>query len=299
MKTYCNYLLSSDEMFLMLQQKQGANYHLLYEMLVASFINTDGKFIKTVGKVTMPLTYKEIHSLLPFNYFNLDTVMVGIEFLKQIELIDKDEDGVMFIVGFNDLVGSEGESARRMRKHRKQLIIEQSASHCANIVATESRVQSLESRDKSPESKKDEKTKGLKDKMGATAPLISIDDLYDFEHDVGLLKTFSARHVFTKYLVKGGYLDKLDIMIPTFDDYFDSLINERNWDYYDIRPEVVRFVNKFKTRNEELPEIEKKYGYFRRAMESWLEHLCNEANGTNEKYKNIFNDIFNDKDTIE
>lgn len=145
-------------------QKNGAEYVVLYMMLCLNTRNTNGEFVAKLGEVVIPYDVDKI--VRDCKYFSRDTVMVALELYKQLGLVYVNEGGVMQIANFDDVVGSESQSAKKMRALRERkkeaLRIESSVtqevtsrshcdSHCDENVTQEIRDKRQEIRDKSKE----------------------------------------------------------------------------------------------------------------------------------------------------
>ena len=102
---------------LMMEQPNGAEYVLLYLMLCLKAVNTDGKFITRQGDIVVKYSAKKIQK--DCKHFSIDTVRVALELYRQMGLIYEDEDGITNIKDFDEIVGSETDSAQRMRKKRE------------------------------------------------------------------------------------------------------------------------------------------------------------------------------------
>lgn len=128
--------MTSDTVDFLMGQKNGANYVVLYQMLCLKTANTNGTLISQIGEVIVPYDIAKIER--DCKYFDYDTIVVAMELYKKIGLIYEQQDGYLQISGFEELIGSEGGSAERMRKKRA---IEKKeggllSSHCANNVRT-------------------------------------------------------------------------------------------------------------------------------------------------------------------
>lgn len=114
-KLHTNFFEGEKIDFLM-GQKDGANYIVLYEMLCMKTANTDGLLATTLGEMIIPYDIDKI--VRDCKYFTKDTVMVALELYKQLGLIYANNNGVLQITGYTDIVGSEVSSAKRVREFR-------------------------------------------------------------------------------------------------------------------------------------------------------------------------------------
>lgn len=102
-------------------QKGGAEYVVLYMMLCLNTRNTQGEFVSRLGEVVIPYDVDKI--VRDCKYFSRDTVMVALELYRQLGLVYVTDGGTMRIANFDDVVGSEGASAKRVRDHRKRALL--------------------------------------------------------------------------------------------------------------------------------------------------------------------------------
>lgn len=99
-------------------QKGGAEYVVLYMMLCLNTRNTQGEFVSRLGEVVIPYDVDRI--VRDCKYFSRDTVMVALELYRQLGLVYVTDGGTMRIANFDDVVGSEGQSAKWVRDYRKR-----------------------------------------------------------------------------------------------------------------------------------------------------------------------------------
>lgn len=110
--------MTSDTVDFLMSQKNGANYVVLYQMLCLKCANTNGELKREIGEIIIPYDVHKIQR--DCKYFDLDTVIVALGLYKQLGLIYEQEDGFLKIADFDNLIGSESESAERMRRMRSK-----------------------------------------------------------------------------------------------------------------------------------------------------------------------------------
>lgn len=110
--------MTSDTVDFLMSQKNGANYVVLYQMLCLKCANTNGELKREIGEIIIPYDVHKIQR--DCKYFNLDTVIVALGLYKQLGLIYEQEDGFLKISDFDNLIGSESESAERVRRFREK-----------------------------------------------------------------------------------------------------------------------------------------------------------------------------------
>ena len=121
----------------LMSQENGCEYIVLYQMLCLKTANNDGIMATQVGEMIVPYDVKKI--VRDTKYFDTDTVIVALELFKKIGLIYEQEDGLLKLSNYDEMVGSESSSAKRVREYR-----ERKALQCNKNVTQE-----IEYRDKS------------------------------------------------------------------------------------------------------------------------------------------------------
>jgi len=114
--------MTSDTVDFLMGQKNGANYVVLYQMLCLKTVNTNGELARKIGEIIIPFDAEKIQR--DCKYFDIDTIRVALELYKQLGLIYKQEDSILKIANFENMVGSEtawAEKKRIYREKRKQL----------------------------------------------------------------------------------------------------------------------------------------------------------------------------------
>ena len=102
----------------MLSQKNGCEYVVLYQMLCLGSANSNGELTSKVGEMLVPYDVEKI--VRDTKYFDFDTVSVALELFKRLGLIYEEKDKVLKISNFNEMVGSEVSSAKRVREFRER-----------------------------------------------------------------------------------------------------------------------------------------------------------------------------------
>ncbi len=144
-----------DEIDFLLGQKNGCEYVVLYQMLCLKTANNNGRLCTNIGEMMIPFDVEKI--IRETKHFDYDTVTIALELFKKLGLIFEESDGVFKISAVDEMVGSEGSSAQRVRKHRESKALQCNTDvtkkmlHC-NI---EIRDKSIENRDKSIEIEKE------------------------------------------------------------------------------------------------------------------------------------------------
>ena len=135
----------------LLSQKNGCEYVVLYQMLCLKCANTNGFLHSVIGEIIIPYDVEKI--VRDTKYFNFDTVTVALELYKKLGLIYTSENNILAISNYDEMVGSESSSAKRVRKYREK----QKALQCNADVTQENRYKSIEYRDNNLEEKEKDK----------------------------------------------------------------------------------------------------------------------------------------------
>ena len=106
--------MTSDAVDYLMGQPEGANYVVLYQMLCLKTINTDGRLERHIGEIIIP--YDEAKIQRDCKWFSVDTIRVALNLYKALGLIYADQNGVLCLAGYDDLVGSETDWAAKKRR---------------------------------------------------------------------------------------------------------------------------------------------------------------------------------------
>ena len=132
----------------LMSQDNGCEYIVLYQMLCLQTANNGGEMSTRIGEMIVPYDVKKV--VRDTKYFDSDTVIVALELFKRLGLIYAEEDGILRVANFEEMVGSESSSAKRVREHRARKALQ------GNVEVTSDVTQEIESRDKSLEIDKEQ-----------------------------------------------------------------------------------------------------------------------------------------------
>ena len=99
------------------EQPNGIYYSNFYLKLCLMSMNDNGMLIRRVGEMYIPYDVKRLSEL---TNINSDTIMVAIQLLQKVGLLEILENGAFYLNQVKNMVGSETESAKRVRKHRNK-----------------------------------------------------------------------------------------------------------------------------------------------------------------------------------
>ena len=108
----------------LLSQKNGCEYIVLYQMLCLNTANNNGEMCSKIGEMIVPYNVEKI--VRDTKYFDFDTVTIALELFKKLGLIYEENDKILKITNFNEMVGSEAgnpnaQRQKRFRERQKQL----------------------------------------------------------------------------------------------------------------------------------------------------------------------------------
>ena len=141
--------MTSDAVDFLMSQNNGANYVVLYQMICLKCVNTNGELKREIGEIIIPYDEQKIQR--DCKYFDIDTVIVALELYKRLGLIYVQEDGFLKIADFDNLIGSESESAERVRRFRNKQEVEKLPLQCnaqCNTTCNENVTLEKENRDR-------------------------------------------------------------------------------------------------------------------------------------------------------
>ena len=191
----------------LMEQENGSAYIVLYLKMCLLTANTSGELIRTIGDMTIPYEPKKISQKTGFD---IDTVNVALSLFKHLGLIEETQEGIPVMPEVKNMVGSESESAARVRKYRKKKKALQSNTEVTNKAwqsNVENRDKSIENRDKSKENRDkeqekeerhfddDEKKKILTTYQKEIHPVLSSSEygkLYDLIDEYGAVRVLQA-----------------------------------------------------------------------------------------------------------
>lgn len=188
-----------DAIDFLLSQPNGSDYIALYLKLCTMTANTNGQLATQIGEILIPYDAQKIAR--DAKYFSVDTVVVAMELFKKLGLIYELSDSVLQISEYENMVGSETSSTKRVREWRKKKKALQCNTNVTHIETQEIRDKSIEIRDKDKDICFD-KSKPTKHKYGEYHHVLLDDNQYE--------------------RLKKLYGDSLDEHIRILDEYIET-----------------------------------------------------------------------------
>lgn len=95
--------MTSDTVDFLMEQKDGANYVVLYQMLCLKTINNNGELSRQLGEIIVPYDIEKIQR--ETKWFTVDTIRIALELFKKLGLIYENQNGCLAISNFDRLLG--------------------------------------------------------------------------------------------------------------------------------------------------------------------------------------------------
>lgn len=161
----------------LMEQENGSAYIVLYLKMCLLTANTSGELIRTIGNMTIPYEPKKISQKTGFD---IDTVNVALSLFKHLGLIEETQEGIPVMPEVKNMVGSESESAARVRKYRKKKALQSNVdvTNKALQSSVEIRDKSIEYRDKSKENREEKVESRKKEKKASDDGLKDVITAY-------------------------------------------------------------------------------------------------------------------------
>lgn len=113
-----------DDIDFILSQEKGCEYIVLYQMLCMKASNNEGLLGTKINEIIVPYDVKKITR--DCKYFDYDTIVVALELYKRLGLVYEEDNKVLKITDYDNLVGSETAWAEKKRIYReKQKLLRQ------------------------------------------------------------------------------------------------------------------------------------------------------------------------------
>ena len=103
------------------EQENGVAYVNFYLKLLLKSLKDDGYLIRFVGTRLIPY---DVKSLARLTNTDLDTVRVAMELFKQVGLVELLDSGEIYMSQIDEMIGSETQAAKRMRRLRAKKTLE-------------------------------------------------------------------------------------------------------------------------------------------------------------------------------
>lgn len=97
------------------EQENGKDYVIFYLKLALKSLKDDGRLIRYVGETLIPY---DVKALAKLTNTSPDTVAVAMKTFLDIGLVSQLESGEIYLNQIEEMVGSETDVAKRVRKHR-------------------------------------------------------------------------------------------------------------------------------------------------------------------------------------
>jgi uncharacterized phage protein (TIGR02220 family) len=130
----------------MLSQENGCEYVVLYQMLCLNTANNNGRLETKMNEVIIPYDIKKI--VRDCKYFDYDTVAVALDLYKKLGLIYEEDNKILKIANYDEMIGSETKWAEQKRIYREnKKLLENNQDKVVDNVQQEYRDKSIDNRD--------------------------------------------------------------------------------------------------------------------------------------------------------
>lgn len=102
------------------EQENGKDYVIFYLKLCLKSLQNDGKLIRYVGETLIPY---DVTALSRLTNTNVDTVRTAMSLFVKIGLVKQLDTGEIYMNQINEMIGTETDVAKRVRKHRAKNIV--------------------------------------------------------------------------------------------------------------------------------------------------------------------------------
>ena len=106
--------MTSDTVDFLMEQPNGSQYVVLYQMLCLKTVNQNGELSRKLNEIIIP--YDETKIQRDLKYFSVDTVRVALDLYKRLGLIYEQDNGVLRITNFENLIGSQTIAAEKKQE---------------------------------------------------------------------------------------------------------------------------------------------------------------------------------------
>lgn len=229
------------------EQENGVTYVNFYLKLLLKSLKDDGYLIRFVGTRLIPY---DVKSLARLTNTDPDTVRVAMELFKQVGLVELMESGEIYMSQIDEMIGSETQAAKRMRKLRAKQVLEnqgledikQLESKRNNVTEERNNVQECytEYRDRDI----DIENRDIYSRAGLDRVDIPFKEIIDYLN-AKTDKSYKASSKKTRSLIKARFNEdfNLDDFKRVIDNKVDDWIDNPDMCKY-LRPETL-FSNKF------------------------------------------------------
>lgn len=247
----------------LLSQEDGASYIVIYIQLCLSTANNGGRLEERIGEITIPYTTKKI--ALDLKYFSEDIIEKALTMFQQLGLICE-ENGILRIVNFGKMVGSESASKDAIKKRnqrekakekdiKRDNVVDNKGDNIGDNVVDKKGTKCLtEYRDKSIEYKsidiKEKEIKKEKEKVAAAVNKKTIFEILE-ENFARTLSSVEYEHVnswedneLTRYAIEVAIINGVKKI-----NYIESILNRYKEENITTVEEAKASEEKFKNKS--------------------------------------------------
>lgn len=243
-----------DTIDFLMGQENGAEYVVIYQMLMLKTAQQGGYLGTKMAEVMVPYDIKKI--VRDTKYFDYDTVTIALELFKKLGLVYEESNHILKLVGAEQLVGSESKWAEKKRIYRdsQRTIQGQIEDNVRQEIDIDKEIE------KEKDIEIDIDTDKKKKKKSAKADLNGMIDSFTGNEELReALKAFLDMRKSIKKPIQTEYAFKLALnklkQLSDIDSIRIEIVNqsvEHNWrTFYTLQ-------NSYRTNEVEMPEYMKK-----------------------------------------
>lgn len=243
-----------DTIDFLMGQENGAEYVVIYQMLMLKTAQQGGYLGTEMAEVMVPYDIKKI--VRDTKYFDYDTVTIALELFKKLGLVYEESNHILKLAGAEQLVGSESKWAEKKRIYRdsQRTIQGQIEDNVRQEIDIDKEIEKEKDIEIDIDTDKNKKKKSAKADLNGM-----IDSFTENEELKDALKAFLDMRKSIKRPIQTEYAFKLALnklkQLSDIDSIRIEIVNqsvEHNWQtFYAVQ-------NNYKTNEVEIPEYMKK-----------------------------------------
>lgn len=281
------------------EQPNGKEYSLFYLKLCLKSLRTNGVLIRRVGNMLVPYDHIKLGELTKTNP---DTVMVAMNLLLKIGLVQKLDNGELYMTQVENMIGSQSKSAFKKQQQRlnKTLLIGsgQKVDKCPLDIEKEIEEEQELEEEKLKENNTliNNKNNNIKEKENIIKEKENIIEIINYLNQK-THKQYRYTTSKTQTLIRARFKEGFNV--DDFKKVIDIKTNQwmgTEWEQY-LRPETL-FGTKFENYLNQNGTIKNRPDWY----SDYLDEVKNEKNRRNKNDKNLsqddMNKIFNDFENI-
>ena len=213
------------------EQPSGKEYIIFYLKLCLSSLKDNGNLIRYVGNTLLPY---DVKALARLTNTNEDTVRVAMNLFEKIGLVQIKDTGEIYMSQINEMIGSETEVAKRVRKHRAKKALDEKEKMLLQSNTDETKSNTQETKSNAQETRSNtQETKSNTEKEKEKE--LDIEKEKDIELDSSFIHSNESNAVYlfpiqdgSSYPITTNKIEILQEKYPTLDLHHEFMLMA-NW----------------------------------------------------------------------